>query len=115
MDLMKMSLKNFIEYYDSDEELFYFIRMNAEWNEKSFIKMEKLVREVLEDYSLEYCYPKRFVYYCVEIIRLIIGTISHNMFCNTWPDGFTREGYRIFIDERVRRLEKLHEDFVSSL
>ncbi|MGN6714475.1 hypothetical protein [Anaerocolumna jejuensis] len=112
---MKASLKKFIEYVDSDEELFCFIRINAEWNEESFIKMEKLVREVMDDYSMDNFCHKGYAYYCIEIIRLIIGTISHDMFCNTWPDSYTQESYRIFIAERVRRLEKLQKDFIASL
>ncbi|MFT9821058.1 hypothetical protein [Lysinibacillus sp. NPDC056185] len=55
---MKDSLKQFLEYDDSDEELAYYIRMNAEWNEESFIKMQQLVRKVMEDYSDEDYYYK---------------------------------------------------------
>ena len=113
--MLKDSLKRFIKYVTSDEELFYFIRINAEWNEESFIKMEQLVREVIEDYSMEEFCHKGYAYYCFETIRLIIDTISHDMFCNSWPDSYTQESYRIFIAERVRRLEKLHKDFIASL
>lgn len=115
LNMIKASLKKFIEYVDSDEELFYFIRINADWNEESFIKMEQLVREVMEDYSKDDFYHKGYTYYCIEIIRLIIGTISHDMFCNTWPDGYTQESYRSLIAERVKRLEKLRQDFIASL
>ena len=50
---MKESLKKFYEYLASDEELMYFVRMNGEWNEKSFCEMKKLVKDVMEDYAKE--------------------------------------------------------------
>ena len=45
---MVESLKKFYEYMGSDEELMYHIRINAEWNEESFLKMQQLVREVIK-------------------------------------------------------------------
>ena len=60
--MVKESLKNFSKYSASDEELFMYIRINAgEWNEESFVKMKKLVREVIKDYENEECYPKIFI------------------------------------------------------
>ncbi|WP_156304773.1 hypothetical protein [Lysinibacillus sp. FJAT-14745] len=116
LNFMKDSLKQFLEYDDSDEELAYYIRMNAEWNEESFIKMQQLVRKVMEDYSDEDYYYKPFVYYCVEIIRIIIGTISHEAFCSgRWPEGFTRESYRDFLDERIEQLKLIQKDFIRTL
>ncbi len=39
---MKESFEKFFKYFCSDEELMYNIRINAEWNEESFMKMEQL-------------------------------------------------------------------------
>jgi len=107
---MKDSLKQFFEYNDSDEELAYYIRMNAEWNEESFIRMQQLVKKVIEDYSDDDYYNKTFVFYCVEIIGVIIGTISREDFCNTWPECFTQESYKDFIAERIEQLKLLQKD-----
>lgn len=112
---MKESLKQFLEYYDSDEELAYYIRTNADWNEESFIKMMKLVRKVMEDYSDDFYYHKAFVFYCMEIIRIIIETISREEFCNSWPEGHTQESYKNFIAERIEKLKLLRKDFMMSL
>lgn len=112
---MKDSLKKFLEYYNSDEELMYYIRINADWNEDSFIKMEQLVRDVIKDYKEDNFYHKAYVYYCTEIINLIIGIISNELFCNAWPDSYTQESYRSFIAERIERLKTLRKDFTMSL
>ena len=56
--MVKDSLKKFYEYYASDEELMYYIRMNAEWNENSFNKMKQLARDVMRDYADEDYYHK---------------------------------------------------------
>ena len=57
---MKEILSRFYDYLDSEEELNYFVRMNAEWNEESFCKIKQLVRAVNADYAHEDSYPKRF-------------------------------------------------------
>ena len=65
---MKESLKKFYEYLDSDEELCYFVRMNAEWNEESFCKMKRFVKGVVDDYAEEDVIPKIIVrYFMLEI------------------------------------------------
>ncbi|WP_334072015.1 hypothetical protein [Paenibacillus sp. A14] len=112
---MKDSLKQFLEYSDSDEELANYIRINADWNEESFIKMMKLIRKVIGDYSDSPYYHKAFVFYCMEIIRIIIETISCIEFCNSWPEGYTQESYRYFIAERIEKLKILKKDFIMSL
>ena len=60
---MKEILSRFYDYLDSEEELNYFVRMNAEWNEESFCKMKQLVREVMADYAHEDFYPKRMLFF----------------------------------------------------
>ena len=54
--MVKESLIKFCKYSASDEELFMYIRINAgKWNEESFLKMKKLVREVIKDYENDEC------------------------------------------------------------
>ena len=70
---MKASLKKFYEYYASDEELMTYVRLNGEWNEESFCKMRKLVREVMADYAEEDYYPKKIIlYFMLKIVLAII-------------------------------------------
>ncbi|SMF90162.1 hypothetical protein SAMN05661091_4915 [Paenibacillus uliginis N3/975] len=97
-----------------EEELAYYIRINADWNEESFIKMMRLIRNVMEDYSDDLYYHKTFVFYCTEIIRIVIGTISREEFCNSWSEGYTKESYKDFIVERINQLKLLQEDFIMT-
>ncbi len=114
---MKTSLNNFFEYVASDEELMYFIRINAEWNEESFIKMEQLSREVMKDYVNDDSYHKRFIIYFMREIPSIIEMLSHFKVCpeDYIKDGCTQESYRSVIAEKVKKLEKLRQDFIASL
>lgn len=112
---MKEGLKEFHDYNDSDEELEYYIRIHAEWNEKSFIKMKTVIKKVLEDYSEDCNYDESFIYYCVEVIQRIIDIISNDFFCNNvWPKEFTQENYKIFINERINELKMIRENFINS-
>lgn len=114
--IMKESLKQFLEYYDSDEELAFYIRINAEWNEESFVNMKKLIKVVIEDHNEEIQYDPTFIYYCVDIIQFIVDLISNNAFYNgTWPKEFTEESYKAFLDERIKELKQIREDFIILL
>ena len=116
--MVKESLKNFCKYSASDEELFMYIRINAgEWNEESFVKMKKLVREVIKDYENEECYPKIFVKYFVLNIPSIINILSGFRHC---PDEeiseyHTEEMYLNMIAERIKELKNLQREFINSL
>lgn len=55
------------------------------------------------------------MFYCIEIMRLIIETISRVEFCNSWPEVYTQESYRYFIVERIEKLKLLKKDFIMSL
>ena len=90
---MKESLKNFYKYKASDDELFTYIRINAgKWNEKSFIQMKKIVREVIKDYRNEDCYPKIFVSYFITYIPSIINILSNFKGCT---DKELSKGYTV--------------------
>ena len=114
---MVESLKKFYEYMGSDEELMYYVRMNAEWNEESFIKMEQLVREVIKDYKDKDDYPKHFIRYFMIEVPSVINLISHFKRCDekALSEGYTEETYLNMIAEKVKQLEKLRWDFIYSL
>lgn len=116
--MIKESLKNFCKYSASDEESFMYIRINAgEWNEESFIRMKKLVREVIKDYENEECYPKIFINYFVLNIPSIINILSNFRGCTDEElrKGYTVESYLSMIDERIKELKELKMEFENSL
>ena len=114
---MKDSLKKFIDYISSDEELMYYIRINVEWNEDLFIKMKHLVREVIKDYENEDYYPKRFIIYFMREIPSIINILFHFKKCSEKEllAGYTEETYLNMIAERIKQLNKLRWKFIDSL
>lgn len=114
---MKNCMKKFYEYIQSDEELMYYVRINAEWNEELFIKMKKLIREVINDYENDDYYPKRFVMYFMLEIPSIINMLSHFKTCNEKERlaGYTEESYLSMIAERRKQLEELRKEFIDSL
>ena len=115
---MKESLKNFYKYNASDEELLMYIRINAgKWNEKSFIQMKKIIKEVIEDYKNEDCYPKVFVSYFVTNIPSIINILSGFRGCTDEEirEGYSEEMYISMIAERIKELNNLHLEFIHSL
>ena len=115
---MKESLKNFYKYNASDEELLMDIRINAgKWNEKSFIQMKKIIKEVIEDYKNEDCYPKVFVSYFVTNIPSIINILSGFRGCTDEEirEGYSEEMYISMIAERIKELNNLHLEFIHSL
>lgn len=116
--MARESLKNFCKYSASDEELLMHIRINAgEWNEESFVKMKKLVREVIKDYENEECYPKIFIKYFVLNIPSIINILSNFKGCTDEElrKGYTVESYLSMIAERIKELKKLKMEFEDSL
>ena len=114
---MVESLKKFYEYMGSDEELMYHIRINAEWNEESFLKMQQLVREVIKDYKDKDDYPKHFIRYFMIEVPSIINIISHFKRCDekALSEGYTDETYLNMIAEKVKQLKALRDEFISSL
>ena len=116
--MVKESLIKFCKYSASDEELFMYIRINAgKWNEESFLKMKKLVREVIKDYENEECYPKIFIRYFVLNIRSVINILSNFKGCTDEElrKGYTVESYLSMIAERIKELKKLETEFQNSL
>lgn len=114
---MKESLKKFYEYLASDEELMYSVRINAEWNEESFSKMQKLVKAVMADYAMEEVYPKEFVLYFVREIPSVINILSQIKVCTEEKllEGYTQETYMSMLADKIKQLENLKWEFIKSL
>ena len=114
---MKESLKKFYEYLASDKEMFYSVRINAEWNEESFCEMKKVVKAVMEDYSMEKSYPKRFVRYFMLEIPSVINILSHINVCTeeNLLKGYTQETYMSMLADKINQLESLKWEFIDSL
>ena len=115
---MRESLKNFYNYAASDEELFLYIRINAgRWNEKSYLQMKTIVKEVIKDYKNEDCYPKAFVSYFVTNIPSIINILSGFRGCldEEISEYHTEEMYLSMIAERIKELKNLQLEFIHSL
>ena len=111
---MRESLKNFYNYAASDEELFLYIRINAgRWNEKSYLQMKTIVKEVIKDYKN----PKAFVSYFVTNIPSIINILSGFRGCldEEISEYHTEEMYLSMIAERIKELKNLQLEFIHSL
>ncbi|MCL1935056.1 MAG: hypothetical protein FWF57_01560 [Defluviitaleaceae bacterium] len=115
--MYKKSLQNFIDYVGSEEELRFFIRNNADWNEISFMKMFKLATEVIYDYEIEEFYPKSIIVYFMVDIPSIIEMLSNFKFCDEkiGEKEYTKESYEEYISERINKLKNLKKDFIKSL
>ena len=113
---MKENLKRFYEYLDTDEELMYYVRINAEWSEESFCEMKRLAEAIMEDYAEEDTYPKGFIYYFTLDIPSIINIISHFRGCSykNLLEGYTDETYRSMIADKIKQLKEFEEKFISS-
>ena len=114
---MKDSLKKFYEYLESDEELMYYVRINAEWNEELFSKMKQVVRAVIKDFEEEDYYPKRFILYFMKDISSIIDMLSRYKGCTEEEllAGYTEETYLNMIAEKIEQLKKFQRECISSL
>ncbi len=114
---MRDSYKKFIEYSVSDEEVFYYLRINAKWNEVSFITMKQLVRDVIKDYEKADYYPKGFVsYFRIEILGLL-GILPNIKKCTEkelLEMGYTDETYLKMLEERTEQLTHLKWDMVCN-
>ncbi len=114
---MRESLSKFYDYLDSEEELSYFVRINADWNEESFCKMKKLLREVMADYAQEDFYPKSVVGYFMNNIPDTINSLSHFKVC-TEKDikrGYTQETYMSMVADRKKQLNEFMREFRETL
>ncbi len=114
---MRESLSKFYDYLDSEEELCYFVRINADWNEESFCKMKQLLREVMADYAQEDFYPKRVVGYFMNDIDAIINSLSHFKVCTekNIKQGYTQETYMSMVEDRKKQLNELIWEFRDTL
>lgn len=114
---MRESLSKFYDYLDSEEELSYFVRINADWNEESFCKMKQLLREVMADYAQEDFYPKSVVGYFMNNIPDTINSLSHFKVCTekNIKQGYTQETYMSMVADRKKQLNEFMWEFRRTL
>lgn len=108
---MKDSMKQFYEYYISDEELMGYIRTTAEWNEKSFIKMKQLAEAVMKDYEDEDYYPKKFVRYFFVRYPNAVHRLNQ---CKAFHGEGTLPGYESSL-RMAEQLDELYKEYRDSL
>ncbi len=104
-------LEEYDNYLDSDEQLSDFIRMNAEWNEESFLLLKSLVSKILGYCDILEDVPKIITFLFSFEIDWIINTISNPLFTKVPPENFTQEEYKDFINNRIQYLEQMKNDF----
>ena len=112
---MKESFKEYLEYLDSDEELEYYIRINATWNEGSFERLKTLLKEMETDYAADMYYPRPLISFYVKGVDRIVGVVTNPLFLNNPDAGYTKESYAVMILQRAAELRALKERFLSTL
>ncbi|WP_136668192.1 NADAR family protein [Flavobacterium sp. H122] len=108
-------LNDFIEYNESDEELEFFIRMNAEWNEDSFKKLYNILMLFFENCKDENEIPKEIDYLFNSSISRIIDIISSPPFTNNNFIGLSSLEYKDFIQSRISVLNELKKIYENRL
>ncbi|WP_268847549.1 hypothetical protein [Flavobacterium aestivum] len=100
-------LNEYLEYNDSDIELEFCLRMNAEWNEESFKKLFNILTSFFEQCKNENEIPSEIDYFFTKTIDRIIGIISNPIFTENNLLGIDNEEYKKIISQRKDVLEKL--------
>lgn len=108
-------LNDFLEYNQSDEELEFFIRMNAEWNEDSFKKLCSIITSFFENCKDEKEIPKEIDYLFNSSISRIIGIISSPLFTNNNFIGLSSLEYKDFIQNRISVLNELKKTYENRI
>lgn len=114
---MKDSYEEFLQWVGSNESLMDYVRIHAEWNEDSFLQMQRLAREVMKTYAAKDYYPKHFVAYFMCEIPMIINILSQFRHCSEKERiaGYTDECYLGMIADRIEQLKKFQQEFMYSL
>lgn len=111
---MKESFNNFIEYYNSEESLVFYLKENMKWNEQSFIQMEQLSKNVISDYSDFDLYPKAFISTFLYTIEETISILKSSEFRELYSNNYTNESCSEFIIKTIFKLRTLKKFFYSS-
>lgn len=105
MDI-KQSLKLFLNYLDSDEEIEYYLRINADLNEEIVLTAISLARKVIDDYKDELVFPKVIASFCLKSNERVISILSSSLFNKDNQNQF---------DKYISQLNELKTYFLNSL
>jgi hypothetical protein len=103
-----------IEYENMESSKDWFpnyLRVYLEWDDSKYEKMIQNIKQVLEDYSDSDLFPKSVRYFFTSEIDHIIGTVSNELFLNKTHEGFTKDEFASFLENRKSELLDLKEEF----
>lgn len=100
-------LNNYLEYNDSDIELEFSLRINAEWNEESYNKLFNILMSFFETCKEEDEIPKDFDYFFTNTIDRIIGIISNPLFTQNNFIELNNDDYKKLISDKIDSLKNL--------
>lgn len=105
---MEESLKQYVEYVESDDEFSYKVRMEREWNDDEYHRFITLLMAVINDYKNTNLMPIPVMLFFTTQLNYLVGTISH-------PDFFinTTKEYEELVNTRKAELLGLQKKFFS--
>lgn len=105
---MKESLKNYLEYLDSDDDFTFKVRMNFEWDDEAYQEFIRLMMDVINDYKDDHLVPIPVVLFFTGGIKQLIGMVTNPLFFNS-----ATPEYEALVRKRVGELEELQKKFLS--
>lgn len=115
---MKYSLKTYLEYWNSDQEFIYTMRMDGfVWNDDNYKYMINLVQKVLDDYEEEMVTPKILVYFfAIEVPRIISIISNSDFFKKNISDLYSsQESYESLVLKRKDELLLMQQSFFNNI
>lgn len=106
-------LTEYQDYIESDDELYYRLRMGYDWDDQSFQKLVGLLTNVVAEYIGSEVVPKSVVYFFANEVDRIEEFVSNELFYGNVPEPFTKESYKALISERVAVLKDMKRRFLS--
>lgn len=108
-------LTEYLEYNDSDFELEFCLRINAEWNEESFKKLFNILTSFFETCKKENEIPSEIDYFFSSSIDRIIGILSNPLFTENNFLAINNEDYKKIISQRIHMLKELKSIYQKRL
>lgn len=108
-------LNEYLEYNDSDIELEFYLRINAEWNEESYNKLFNILMSFFELCKKESEIPKDLDYFFTNTIDRIIGILSNPIFTQNNLIELNNTDYKKLILGKIDTLKKLKSIYEKRL
>jgi len=105
---MKESLKQYVEYVDSEDEFSYKVRMEGEWDDDEYHRFITLLLAVIDDYKDTDLMPVPVMLFFTSQLNHLLGIISHPDFFNN-----TTKEYEELVNTRKTELLELQKKFFS--